>query len=141
MSQISLDEDKSIGKEDGFLKGKKVFIVEDDVFLGSMISQRISVETSDVSLFKNGEDALKALETSIPDIIVLDIFLPGIDGFEVLQKVRDNEKIKNIPVLIVSNINQPDNKKRAETLGAQFLLKALVTPHDIVGKMNMMLKG
>lgn len=140
MEPILLDEDKSSSKDDGFLKGKKIFIVEDDVFLGSMLSQRISAETTNVSLFKNGEDALKALENNMPDIIVLDIFLPGIDGFQVLQNLRDNQKTKNIPVLIVSNINQPDNKKRAETLGAQFLLKALVTPHDIVGKIKMMLK-
>ncbi|MEK7219508.1 MAG: response regulator [Patescibacteria group bacterium] len=140
MEPISLDEEKGSDKDEGLLKGKKIFIIEDDVFLGSMLSQRISSETTDVSLFKNGEDALKALEKSIPNIIILDIFLPGMDGFEVLQNIRGQEKTKNIPVLIVSNINQPDNKKRAETLSAQFLLKALVTPHDIVGKIKMMLK-
>ena len=115
MSPISLDEEKREDKADTPLKGKKIFIIEDDVFLGSMISQRISSETSDVSLFKNGEDALKALEKNIPDIVILDIFLPGIDGFQVLQNMRNDEKTKNVPVLIVSNINQPDNKKRAET--------------------------
>jgi CheY-like chemotaxis protein len=114
------------------LKGKRIFIVEDDAFLGNILSQRIASETNDLLLFNNGEDVLKAIDKNIPDLILLDVLLPGMDGFKVLEAIRGNEKTKHIPVLIVSNTNQLENEDRAKKLGAQFLLKALVTPFEIV---------
>lgn len=121
------------------LKGKKIFIIEDDVFLGGILSQRIAAETTDLKLFKNGEDALAAMAKETPDIVLLDILLPGMDGFKVLENIRGNEKTKKIPVLIVSNTSQLENKEKAKGMGAEFLLKALVTPYEIVEQVKKML--
>ncbi len=134
-----IDQTNSASSGNISLKGKKIFIVEDDVFLGDILSQRIASETTDLVLFKSGEDALQAIEKAIPDIILLDILLPGIDGFKVLEILRSNDKTKSLPVLMVSNTTQPENKDKAKNLGAQFLLKALVTPVEIVEKVKEML--
>ena len=138
---LNLDGEDNTHREGTSLKGKRVFIIEDDVFLGSMLSQRIATETNDVKLFKNGEEAITEMGKSIPDIVLLDILLPGIDGFEVLKRIRSNENTKNVPVLIVSNTSQLENREKAKALGAEFLLKALVTPHEIVDKIESMLES
>ncbi len=136
---LNLDAEDGSHPEGASLKGKRVFIIEDDVFLGSMLSERIASETKEVKLFKNGEEAITEMDKNIPDIVLLDILLPGIDGFEVLKRIRASEKTKNIPVLIVSNTSQLENREKAKALGAEFLLKALVTPHEIVDKIESML--
>ncbi|MEI7709140.1 MAG: response regulator [bacterium] len=131
--------DQTTSSAEPSLKGKKIYIIEDDVFLGGILSQRIAAETPDLKLFKNGEDGLAAIDKEIPDIILLDVLLPGMDGFQVLQAIRNNPKTKDLPVLIVSNTSQLENKERAKTMGAEFLLKALVTPYEIVEQVNKML--
>lgn len=143
MASVVLNLDKEGTENTGGtpLTGKKVFIIEDDIFLGNILSQRISSETTDLVLFRNGEDALAAMDKAIPDIVMLDILLPGIDGFKVLETMRGNEKTKNVPVLVVSNTSQLENTERAKKLGAEFLLKALVTPHEIVEQVKKMLQG
>ncbi|MEK7564353.1 MAG: response regulator [Patescibacteria group bacterium] len=118
------------------LNSKKIYIVEDDVFLGQILSQRIAAETTSLTLFKNGEDALAAIIQNVPDIVVLDIFLPGMDGFKVLENMKLNDNTKSIPVLVVSNANEAD---KAKSMGVEFLLKALTTPDEIVEKVKSML--
>lgn len=138
---LNLDKENSSNTGGFSLQGKKIFIIEDDVFLGDILSKRIASETNDLTLFKNGEDALLSLEKNIPNIILLDILLPGIDGFQVLQNIRNNEKTKNIPVLIVSNTSQSADREKAKNLNAEFLMKALVTPYEIVDKVKQMLQN
>jgi len=136
---LNLNNEDSVNTTNFSLKGKKIFIVEDDVFLGDILSKRIASETTDLTLFKNGEDALLALDKNIPDIILLDILLPGMNGFQVLEKIRNNNKTKNIPVLIVSNTSQSTDREKAKNLNAEFLMKALVTPYEIIDKVKQML--
>jgi len=118
------------------LRGKKVFIVEDDAFLGTILSQRIASDLAESVVFPNGEEALEALKNDTPDIIVLDVMLPGMDGFQVLENIKNNPKTKNIPVLIVSNAHQPESQERAKNMGTDFIMKALTTPLEIVEKIK-----
>ncbi len=141
MERVVLDKEGQAGQMDLSLKGKKILIVEDDSFLGNILSQKILAELADASLFKNGEEALKFVETTTPDIAVLDIYLPGMDGMQVLEKLRSNEKTKNMPVMVVSNAPETEFKERTAKLDAEFIIKAMTTPYEIVDRMKEILKN
>ncbi|HEY4511613.1 MAG TPA: response regulator [Candidatus Paceibacterota bacterium] len=119
------------------LKGKKILWVEDDKFLSDLISRKISTQSCTMVHTTNGEDALKALEKEIPDIILLDILLPGMNGFEILQKIKTNPAWRAIPVILLSNLGQQGDLEKAEKLGAKkFLIKATVTLDEILGEIK-----
>jgi CheY-like chemotaxis protein len=114
------------------LEGKKVLLVEDDNFLGSILLSRLVSRNANVTLAKTGEEALEYLKKQVPHIVLLDILLPGINGFEVLESIRKTPETKNLPVIVISNFNQPKDQEKATELGAGLLVKALVNPDVIV---------
>lgn len=122
-------------------KAKKVFIVEDDVFLGRVLSNQIRDSKMDVTLFTMAEDLLEALKTQRPDVILMDIFLPGINGLDALETIRGNEIWKKLPVIVVSNTDQAADRDRAVSLGATFLIKGASTPDEIVKHVFDVLNG
>jgi CheY-like chemotaxis protein len=113
-------------------EGKKIFIVEDDVFLGKVLSQRVEESKITPKRFITSEEALEALKTETPDLILLDIFLPGMNGLEALKLMRQEENSKNIPVIVVSNTDEAVHRETALGLGAKFLIKAATTPDEII---------
>lgn len=118
-------------------KQKRIVIVEDDKFLRDLISQKLSKEGFWVHAAENGGDGEKFIYEDVPDIILLDIILPGTDGFEVLERIKKSEKIKNIPVLILSNLSQKNDIDRAKELGAEdFMVKSNFTPGEISQKIK-----
>lgn len=119
--------------------GKKVFVIEDDVFLGKVLSSQIDATKMHAELFTTAEAAIEALKTAIPDIILLDIFLPGMNGLDALEAIRKDEKTKGIPVLVVSNTDEAKDRERAESLGAKFLIKGASTPDEIIKHVEDML--
>ena len=121
----------------GNQKQKRIVIVEDDKFLRDLISQKLSREGFFVHAAENGEDGEKFIYEDAPDIILLDIILPGMDGFEVLERIKKNEKVKNIPVLVLSNLSQKSDIDRAKELGAEdFMVKSNFTPEEISKKIQ-----
>ncbi|HEY4483892.1 MAG TPA: response regulator, partial [Candidatus Paceibacterota bacterium] len=85
----------------------------------------------------DGESALKHLETDHPDLVLLDLLLPGVDGFQVLEKMHGNSSLAQIPVVVFSNLGQREDIERAKGLGAtDFLIKANFTLDDVVAKVN-----
>lgn len=115
----------------------KILVVEDDKFLRELITQKLIREGYDVKGAVDGEDGVIKIKEEKPDIILLDLILPGIDGFEVLAKVKDDPELKNIPVLILSNLGQRDDVERGLKLGAvDFLIKAHFTPGEIIEKIE-----
>ncbi|HEY4495936.1 MAG TPA: response regulator, partial [Candidatus Paceibacterota bacterium] len=85
---------------------KTVLIVEDDEFLRSLTAKRLEKENYAIEVAVDGENAISVLDTLKPDIILLDLLLPGKDGFEVLKKIRSTETVKTVPVVIFSNLGQ-----------------------------------
>ncbi len=112
--------------------GKKVFIVEDDVFLGRVLSSQIREAKMHAELFTTAEDALAALKQGAPHIILMDIFLPGMNGLDALEAIRKDELTKGLPVLVVSNTDEAKDRQRALDLGAKFLIKGASTPDEII---------
>lgn len=116
------------------LQGKKILFVEDDAFFSDIISTKLKGSGSIVSVAVDGEQALSSLEKTKPDLIVLDLMLPGgMDGFAILEKVKANADTKDIPVVILSNLGGIGDIERGMGLGAfRYLTKANVSPREIV---------
>lgn len=121
---------------------KRVVIVEDDQTLVEMYKEKLKLEGFLVSTVTDGKKAISKIKLGA-DLILLDILMPGLNGFEVLKKIRFDENLKHIPVLVLTNIGSDSfdsDKKLALSLGAtDYMIKALNTPDQVVAKINKML--
>ncbi|OGD31455.1 hypothetical protein A3C91_04155 [Candidatus Azambacteria bacterium RIFCSPHIGHO2_02_FULL_52_12] len=119
------------------VKAFRILLVEDDNFLRDLIYHKMTKEGFTVEQGLDGEDGLKKAIESKPHLILLDLILPGIDGFEVLKKIREEETIKQVPVIILSNLGQKDDIEKGMKLGAtDYLIKAHNTPGEIIEKVR-----
>lgn len=120
---------------------KKILIIEDDKFLRQLIVQKILQEGYNILEAVDGEEGLKKIKEEKPDLILLDLILPGIDGFEVLSQMRKEDFLSQIPVIILSNLGQKEDVERGLNLGAiDYLIKAHFTPGEIIEKVKNALK-
>ncbi|MEK7622164.1 MAG: response regulator [Patescibacteria group bacterium] len=120
--------------------GQTILIVEDDEFLRSLTAKRLEKENYHIEVAVDGENAISMIDTVRPALILLDLLLPGKDGFEVLKKIRETEATKAIPVIIFSNLGQKEDIEKAKALGVDnFLIKANFTLDDVVGKIKKLL--
>ncbi len=118
----------------------KILFVEDDPLIVKIYTTRLTADGYEVISADNGEDGLKLAEESIPDLIVLDIMMPKMDGFAVLAKLKENPNIKNKPILVYSNLAQEEEIARAKTMGAtEFIVKANLSPTEMVAKIKQYL--
>lgn len=128
-------------KDEHIISGKRILVVEDDEFLGGILVSRLAGAKVNVVYSNSGESALLELKKQVPDAVLLDVLLPGIDGFEVLKQLRQDPMTEKVPVMVLSNFNQVKDKERAESMGARFVVKALVSPDDIIWQVEDMLKN
>ena len=116
---------------------KKILIIEDDVFLQRMASKKLLESGYEVLVAENSDKALLILKSETPEIILLDLLLPGTDGFELLAKLKADEKTKNIPVLVFSNLSEDKDIKRCQDLGIKdYIVKSSCTLSELVDKIN-----
>lgn len=116
---------------------KRLLVVEDDTFLRDLLAQRLNKETYEVLYAVDGEAALEALRDKKPQLILLDILLPGLNGFDILEKIRADKNLSDIKVLILSNLDQPSDRKRGEELGAiDYIIKSNSTIEEIVARVR-----
>src|SRR3989344_4615150 len=119
----------------------KVLIVEDDKFLRDLMLQKLTREGFLVKAAIDGEEGIRTAVEEPPDLILLDLILPGIDGFEVMEHLRNDAKLSAVPVLVLSNLGQKEDIGRAHALGAaDFMVKANFAPGEIVEKIKVVLK-
>jgi DNA-binding response OmpR family regulator len=122
------------------LNGKKIMWVEDDSFLSDIIARKLASEKCVLIHAPNAEKALSLLETETPDIIMLDILLPGMNGFELLEKLKANPQLKDVPIILLSNLGQESDVEKGKSMGANlFLIKATLTLDEIVEQMGAVL--
>ncbi len=119
---------------------KTVLIIEDDRFLSSMYSEKLSLEGFRVLVAFDGPSGVTTALRDHPDLILLDVLLPGFDGFEVLRRLRADAASARTKVIMLTNLNQAEQVARAETLGANdYLVKAHFVPSEIVDKVRAQL--
>lgn len=121
----------------------KILLIEDDKFLSRLITNKLAKEGFLVKAVIDGESGLKELEKARPDIILLDILLPSIDGFEVLAKVKAKDsRMKAVPVLLLSNLGEDEYISKGLSLGANdYLIKSNFTTDEIVKKITNILSA
>ena len=120
----------------------KILIVEDDKFLIDLISEKLNGEGFEIFKALDGEEGLKKVNEVNPDLVLLDLILPGIDGFEVLSQLKQNPALSSIPVIILSNLGQKEDIDKGLSLGAvDYLIKAHFTPNEIVEKVKAVLNA
>ena len=119
---------------------KKILIVEDDRSLQNALVEIISREGFEAVSVFDGEEALAKLQEIKPDLILLDIILPKKEGYEVLEEIKKNDGTKNVPVLILTNLEEIDNVQKALDLGATtFMVKSDFSLKDVLEKVKVAL--
>jgi len=119
----------------------KVLFVEDDPLIVKIYSTRLSADGHTVITALNGADGLRLADEQKPDLIVLDIMMPKMDGFEVLQKLRAIPAFVSTPVLLYSNLGKEEERTKAITMGAtEYIVKANISPTEMVNKIKQHLK-
>lgn len=118
----------------------KILLVEDDTLLMNLYSKKFEIEGYYIAVAENGKLGLEKAREIIPDIILLDIMMPEMDGFEVLKKLKADPATANIPVIILTNINQMEDIEKGLSLGAvDYFIKAHFIPSEIVEKVKKIL--
>ncbi len=122
----------------------KILIAEDDKFIGDVYETKLSGEGYNVVLAVNGSEALEKIKKESPKLILLDIFMPELDGIGLLKKLKEDEELsdyKDIPVIILTNASERDYVSQAIDLGAvDYMVKSNFTPDEVIGKVQKYLK-
>lgn len=122
---------------DGIQHGRSVLVVEDDVAVAQMYKLKLEVDGYLVLTATDAEAGLFMAERFEPDLIILDIRLPGMNGLALMDTMRANARLRDIPILILTNSDDPDVEKRSIDLGArEFLAKSKTTPDALVGRVQ-----
>ncbi len=120
----------------------KIALIEDDPFLSSMYAMKFELEGFDVLIATDGVAGVELVTKKIPDLILLDILMPKKNGFDVLADIKKNEATKNIPVILLTNLNQTEEVELGMELGAvDYLIKAHFMPSEVVDKIKIALKN
>ena len=117
---------------------KKILLIEDDEFLSEILSRRLQESGFEIRLVKTATDGLALLKQEKIDLILLDLILPGMNGFEFLKEIQNSApKITNSPMIVLSNLGQEEEINRAKQLGARdYLVKAHYTTKEIIEKIR-----
>lgn len=114
---------------------KRVLLVEDDALLASVLVLGLKKAGLEVLHIIDGLEVLDAAKAYNPKVILLDLIIPGLDGFGVLRELKSDEKTEGIPVIVTSNLNNPSDMKSAKALGAQdYFVKANTKLEEIVNR-------
>lgn len=118
-----------------------VLIVEDDTTLADMYKQKFDMEGFTTILAGDGDSGIAKAKESHPNIILLDVIMPRMDGFTTLSAIKADNEIKNIPVILLTNLGQEEDMSKGTKMGAVgYLIKANLTPAEVVNKVKEILK-
>ncbi len=119
----------------------KILIIEDDAFIMDMYCTKFEMTGYKVLKADDGIKGIKIINESKPDIVVLDIIMPRMDGFEVLKMVKKDPKLQDIPVILLTNLGQKENIEEGIELKADdYIIKAHFTPDEVVNRVEKVLK-
>jgi len=119
-----------------------ILIVEDDKFLRELLVRKLEGADFNISIVVDGQEAFKKIKEELPQLILLDLVLPGLDGYDILKQIKQDPQTGKIPVIILSNLGQAEEVERGLNLGANdYLIKAHFTPDEIIEKIRAVLKN
>jgi len=119
----------------------KILLVEDDSMIVEMYKLRFEEEGYEVSVTDKGSEAIEIAKRDQPDLILLDIILPEIDGFSILREIKSDGSTKKIPVLLLTNLSQETDQQKGTESGADgYFIKAQHTPADLMNEIKKILK-
>ncbi len=122
-------------------KLKKILLVEDDNALASVYETRLQAEGFDLKRVPNGEDALAAATQYKPDLILLDVMMPKVSGFDVLDIIRNTPEVAQVKIIMLTALSQDADRERAESLGVDdYLVKSQVVISDVVDRIKQRLE-
>ncbi|MBP6859102.1 MAG: response regulator [Candidatus Magasanikbacteria bacterium] len=122
-------------------KQTHILIVEDDLFLAEIYQKKFEMEGFKVSMANDGEKAVTDIKKKMPDLVLLDILLPKLDGFSVLEAIKSDNASKDIPIILLTNLGQQDDVQRGLEKGAaDYLIKTHFKPSEVVDKVRKLLK-
>jgi len=114
---------------------KKILLIEDEEIMIDLLQRKLTKEGYEISVARDGEEGLKVMKEATPDLILLDIIMPKMGGFEVMEEMGKDPELKKIPVIVISNSGQPVELDRAQKLGARdWLIKTEFDPQEVVDK-------
>ncbi|MEK7081986.1 MAG: response regulator [Patescibacteria group bacterium] len=120
----------------------KVLIIEDDKFMAESLAIKFKEAGFVIARLESGDKVVAEMLAQKPDVVILDILLPGKNGFDVLKELKEKEETKNVPVIIVSNLGSKEDFEKGSRLGASgFMVKATVIPEDVVVKAKQVIAG
>ncbi len=123
------------------MSATKVLIVDDDAFLLDMYSIKFKESGFSVEIAQNGEEAVEKVKELNPDVILLDIVMPKLDGFEVLRAFKKDKIAENALIIILTNLGQKEDIEKGLALGAaDYIIKAHFTPSEVVAKVKSLLE-
>jgi DNA-binding response OmpR family regulator len=123
------------------MENKKILIVEDDDFLLQMYVTKLELEGFQVVSAVDGIKGLRLAKKDKPDLVLLDLQLPELSGFEVLEDLKRSNETKQIPVLVLTNFSQKEDIDRCLNLGASdYLIKAHFVPSEVIAKIKNILE-
>jgi len=116
---------------------KKILLVEDEEIMIGLLQKKLTNEGYEVSVARDGEEGLKAMREVRPDLVLLDIIMPKMGGFEVMEEMNKDKELKKIPVIVISNSGQPVELDKAQKLGAKdWLIKTEFDPQEVIDKVK-----
>lgn len=122
-------------------KKTTVVIVEDEKMLADMYTTKFTMEGFDAQKANDGQAGFDLVKQVKPDVVLLDIIMPKIDGFGVLKMIKDDATLKDTPVILLTNLGQEEDIKKGKQLGAaDYFVKANHTPAEVVVKVKQVLK-
>ena len=120
---------------------KKIFLIEDDQFLADIYTTKFKEAGFDIEVIGDGEGVLLRIKEEKPDLLLLDIVLPHMDGWEIIRSIKETDELKDLKVVILSNLGQKNEVEKGLKLGAvKYLIKAHFTPKEIVEEIKKILK-
>ena len=120
---------------------KSILLIEDDPFVVDIYTKKLTEAGFLVDVAQDKEETLKKISERMPDLLLLDIVLPNIEGWDLLKEIKENLIFKDIKVAILSNLGQKDDVERGMKLGAiRYFIKAHYTPTQVVGEIKKMLE-
>ncbi len=119
---------------------KKILLVEDDPFLIDIYSTKLGEAGFKVFIVKDGEKVLETAKSNKPNLIILDIVLPGVDGWQILKQIKQESGLKETKIIILSNLSQKEEIEKGLSLGAdRYFIKSDYTPSQVLEEINKLL--